>query len=218
MKLVVGLLMMLLSKVGYADWPSLPFPDGAKVEGIGENVRLNGVPMRMYRVLSDQGVASILSFYRDALGPEHAEASVHQVSILSQMQGAYFISVRVKQAGPKVTETLLAISHDDGRQQAGLPLGFTLPAGSELLSDMESTDNGKHARQLIFTNHLSMDANSDFMQAMLKEKGYRLQPTYTRDQAERLSMMFDGKEREAIVVLTRIGQKTNVVMTTILNK
>jgi hypothetical protein len=218
MKLVIGLLLMLLPIFSYADWPSLPFPDGAKVEGVGEDVRLNGVPMRMYRVLSDEGVANILSFYRDALGPDHAEASVHQVSILSQMQGEYFISVRVKQAGPNVTETLLAISHADGRQQTGLPLGFTLPAGSELLSDMESTDNGKHARQLIFTNHLSMDANSDFMQAMLKEKGYRLQPTYTKDQTERLSMMFDGKEREAIVVLTRIGQKTNIVMTTILNK
>lgn len=218
MKLVVGLLLMLLSTLGYADWPSLSFPDGAKVEGIGENVRLNGVPMRMYRVLSDEDVATILSFYRDALGPDHAEASVHQVSILSQVQGEYFISVRVKQAGPKVTETLLAISHDDGRQQTGLPLGFTLPANSEMLSDMESTDNGKHARQLIFTNHLSMDSNSDFMQAMLQEKGYRLQPTFTQNQPDRLTMMFDGKEREALVVLTRIGQKTNVVMTTILNK
>lgn len=218
MKLVVALLLMLLPLFGYADWPSLPFPDGAEVESVGENVRLNGVPMRMYRVLSDDGVASILSFYRDALGPNHAEARVHQVSILSQMQGDYFISVRVKQAGSNSTETLLAISHDDGRQQKGLPLGFTLPAGSELLSDMESTDNGKLARQLIFTNHLSMDANSDFMQAMLQEKGYRLQPTYTQNETDRLTMMFDGKEREALVVLTRIGQKTNVVMTTILIK
>lgn len=212
----MGVILLLSTTFSYAEWPSLPFPSDAKVEAIGNNVRLNGVPMRMYRLLSRQNVEGMMDFYRGALGLDYVEAKVHRVKMLSQMRGDYFITVRVVPLETNMTETLIAISDGSASQSnQDMPLGFVLPAGSILLSDMESLDIGKSSRQLIFNNQHSMQANQDFLVAALQAKGYKLQTQYTQQKTNSLSLMFDGYQREAMVVVTRDAEKTNVVMTTI---
>jgi hypothetical protein len=224
MKSLIGLILACWVSVSWADWPVLPVPKGAKVEAVGENVRLNGVPMRMHRVLSANSPKSVLSFYRDALSGEITETRVSsqygrglKTHILSQLKDGYFISVRVTKVGPKVTEALLAIS--DGRKSKstrGLPLGFALPADSNLLSDMESVDAGKNSRQLVFNNQHSIEANKNFVIDVLQSKGYKLQPQYTRKSTGALSMMFEGRSREAMVVVNKVSEmETSVMMTTI---
>jgi len=225
MKLIIVILLACWVNVSLADWPSLPSPRGAKVEGIGENVRLNGVPMRMHRVLSQSGAEEMLGFYRDALGDEHKEVRVRRkradgsyfyTQVLSTLKDEYLISIRVTQLGPELTETLVAMS--DGRPSEstrGLPLGFSLPAETRVLSDMESVDAGKHSRQLVFSNAHAMQVNEHFLIDMLRAKGYRMQPNLRQKTEHGVSLMFAGEGREAMVVLNRLKSKTSVVMTTI---
>jgi len=80
---------------------------------------------------------------------------------------------------------------------------------------MESVDAGKNSRQLVFSNEASLQANENFMIDLLRNKGYELQPTLTQSAESSLRMMFAGKEREAMVVVQRVENKTSVVMTTI---
>ncbi len=225
MKLLIGILFASCVSVAWADWPKLPFPRGAKVEGVGENVRLNGVPMRMYRVLSQDSTEVVLDFYRTALGEEYKEVQIRRklatgdyfyTKILSQLKDEYLTTVRVNRVGPELTEALVAIS--DGRAPEStreLPLGFNLPPETEALSDMESVDAGKYSRQLVFRNAHSIQVNEYFLIDMLQAKGYHSQPKLRRATENSVSLMFVGDAREAMVTLNNIKGGTSVVMTTV---
>lgn len=59
----------------FAAWPTIPFPANSKVESLGNDMRLNGIPMRINRLLSREPADKIAAFYRKALGPDHTVAA-----------------------------------------------------------------------------------------------------------------------------------------------
>lgn len=214
--LVVGMVFMCWLTIAWADWPNLPYPANAKVEYIGKQVRLNGVPMRMQRVLSGQSPQNLLKFYKQALGNKHAETEFLGGWLLSQGRGDYLITVRVTELSPTLTETLLSISDlRSAKANAGLHLGYTLPATSMLLSDMESVDTGRSSRQIILNNQHSVDTNAAFFINTLRKKGYELQANYSNSTPNSKSFMFEGNKREAQLVIVREDEISNVVLTTI---
>lgn len=211
------LIAMLWTSQGWADWPEVPSPRSSKVEQIGEQVRLNGIPMRMQRALSREKPADIIKFYRSALGPKHAEEKLPDGLLLAQGQGDYFVTIRIKVLGPLFTETLISVSDARGAQNAAnRPLGFPIPAGSQVLSDMESTDAGKTSRQLVLVNNHSVDTNVDFVSKTLQARGYKPQPAETTKQGAGRVLMFGGANREAQLVVVRRDGASNVVLTTVL--
>ena len=202
-----------------AGWPSLPYPENARVETIGDQMRLNGVSMRMHRILSGQDVEQTLNFYKKALGAKFAEAEFYGAHILSQERAGYFITIKINRLNASLTEILLSIS--DGRtpkSAAGLAIGLALPSDSELLSDMESVDAGINSRQIIFNNAHSMQANADFIAKVLHGKGYALQPKMSVKNANSISLTFEGNKREARLVVLHNEDGSSAVLTTILGQ
>ena len=200
----------------WADWPSVPSPRHSKVQQIGEQGRLNGVPMRMQRVLSTRKPTDIIEFYRDVLGPKHVEEKLPGGLLLAQGQGDYFVTIRIKVLGPSFTETLISVSDARGAQTAASrPLGFPLPMETQVLSDMESTDAGKMSRQLVLTNSHSIDYNVDFAIKTLLARGFKAQPSETRELKAGRVLMFGGENREARLVVVRKDGTSNVVLTTV---
>ena len=65
---------VLMSAAAASPWPELMHPRDARIEPIGEQVRLNGVPMRIARVLSPAPTAVVLSHYQQVLGAQVAHA------------------------------------------------------------------------------------------------------------------------------------------------
>lgn len=212
----MALSALMWASASFAGWPDIPAPPGSRIESIGENVRLNGVPMRMQRVLSMGKAGEIVQFYRKALGPRLAEETLPDGRLLSQGRGDYFLTVRVKRLGPSLTETLVSVSDARAAQNAaGRPLGFQLPSNSELLSDMESTDNGKMSRQLVFLNGHSVQSNVDSITKILGSRGYRPQTEGARKSINESVLMFGGNQREARLVVVRKDGNSNVVLTTV---
>lgn len=205
---------MLWMSPGWAGWPEVPSPRNAKVEGVGEHVRLNGVPMRMQRVLSTGKSADIIEFYRAALGPKRAEEKLPDGILLAQGRGDYFVTIRVKVLGPSFTETLISVSDARGAQNsANRPLGFPIPAETQVLSDMESTDAGKTSRQLVLINNHSIDTNVAFISRTLQARGYKPQSGDTQNLESGRVLMFGGESREARLVVIRNKGASNVVLT-----
>lgn len=204
------------ASANWAGWPEIPSPPKSRIENIGDDVRLNGVPMRMQRVLSTARAKDIVRFYRTALGPKHAEEKLPDGRLLAQGRGDHFLTVRIKALGPSLTETLVSISDARAaRNAAGRPLGFQLPSRSQLVSDMESTDSGKQSRQLVFLNDHSVEANMGFLTNTLKERGYKPQPEGSITSKSERVLMFDGAQREARLVVVRKDGVSNVVLTTV---
>lgn len=205
---------LLWAASSQADWPTLPLPPDSRLESVGDQVRLNGIPMRMQRVLSTRKPADIIAFYRQALGARHAEEKLPDGFLLAQGRGDYFVTVRIKRVAPSLTETLVSISDARAAQYAAdRPLGLQLPARSQVVSDMESTDDGRLSRQLVFLNRHSIDSNVDFITTALRALGYRAQPEGPRTRTSERVLMFDGHKREARLVAIQKEGVSNLVLT-----
>lgn len=216
LKRILFVACLLGPSVVAAAWPEIPFPTGARIEAIGEQVRLNGIPMRMYRVLSGQRPKELIGFYRNVLGERHAESRAPGSHILSQARGNYFITVKVAPLSANLTEVLVSTSDTlEAKRAANRPLGFGLPADSVVLSDMESIDGGKRSRQLVVNNNHAVETN---LQAFTRELGARgLRPDsqpLLKSESEYVQL-FKGDKREAQLALIRKGGQTHIVLTTI---
>jgi hypothetical protein len=210
--------LLLAPAIAFAAWPEIPAPRGARVESIGEHVRLNGIPMRMHRVLAGQRPEAVLAFYRDTLGTRHAEQRLSDGHILSQERGDYFITVRIKALAANLTEVLVSASDMlEAKRAANRPLGFNLPAESEVLSDMESTDAGKRSRQLVINNSHTLPANLQSFTRELAARGLRPDGPPLRQTEAEHAQLFKGDQGEAQLTLMRKNGQTSIVLTTINN-
>lgn len=208
------LLYCLWPLLAFADWPHLPQPQHANVESIGERVVLNGVPMQMHRILSQQNPKHLQQFYQRHLGPNHTMTILDGGILLAQGRDQHFITIRITPLGNGVTEALTTVSDvAAARANQGRPLGINLPAQSKVLSDMESFDQGKTARQLVYQNHYSIDINITYLVDVLKQRGYQLQPQSRTHAVGRNTRLFAGNKREARLVVMPTAQGSNVVLT-----
>lgn len=211
-------LMLLGASSAYAAWPEIPVPSDAQAEAIGDEVRLNGIPMRMHRILSHQSVKDILGFYRDALGPRLAERNVAGSTILSQERGDYFITVKVRPLSAKLNEVLVSASDMvEAKRAANRPLGFSLPANSMVMSDMESLDAGKRSRQLVVSNRQALGTNIQVLTQELAVRGFGPDGAPVRDTDAQYVQQFKGDGREAQLTVVRQAGISHIVLTTIFN-
>jgi hypothetical protein len=210
------LVLVLLPMHGFADWPKLPFPDGAKVVTIGEQVRLNGMPMKMYQVFSSKDIETTKQYYKTLLGSKHAETAVAHGVVLSQVKQDYLITVRMTPINENLTEALVSIGDlKAANGNKNRPLGIGLPAGSRVASDMESTDQGKNSRQLVYINQHPLESNASHLINMLAMKGYQLEPDHSRSTLDSKTLSFEGEKREASAVIIYQKGVSSVVLTTI---
>lgn len=207
---------MLLVAPCVSAWPQLPAPSDARVESVGEQLRLNGVPMRTQRVLTARQPEEVARHYRDALGPRHASERLSDRLILSQGRDAYFISVSIRRLAAGGTEALVSVADTrEARQAAGRSLGFRIPAESAVLSDMESTDAGKRSRQLVLSNLHAIPTNLDALSRELAARGMRPDGPPLRQSAAEHVQIFKGDRREARLSLIRRAGETSVIVTMI---
>jgi hypothetical protein len=200
----------------YADWPRLPFPDGAEVETIGEQVRLNGMPMKMYQIFTSKNLDAIKQFYKVALGEKNTETKVAHGLVLSQVKDNYLITVRMTPLNANLTEVLLSIGDmKAANDNKNRPLGLRLPSDSRVASDMESVDRGKNSRQLVYVNRHSLEVNANYLINMLAMKGYKLEPMHSSDTSESKTLSFDGNKKEASAVIVYKNGVSSIVLTTI---
>jgi len=210
--------LILAPVLANAAWPVIAAPAGARTETIGQQVRLNGIPMHMQRVLSSKSPGELLDFYRTELGERRAEQVLPGSYIFSQERGDHFITIRIKPLSPKLTEVLVSSSDMlEAKRAANRPLGIVLPADSVVLSDMESVDGGKRSRQLVVSNSHALESNVQQMTRELSARGY--QPDGERAQPNQSSyvQLFKGEQREAQLTVVRKANTTNMVLTTILS-
>lgn len=212
----VAVLTLMVPLWALAAWPQLDVPAGARVESVGEKLRLYGAPMRIQRVLVAQRPDAVARHYRAALGPRYATAQLQDRLVLSQGRDDYFITVSIRPLGPKLTEALVSIADArEARQAVGRPLGFNLPAASVVLSDIEADDAGKRSRQLVVGNAHAITTNIDVFTRELAARGMHADgPPLRRSAAEHVQF-YKGEHREAQLIVMRRDGQTQTVLTMI---
>ncbi len=212
--LLATLSSSLLSAAAAHSWPELVHPQDAHIAPIGDQIRLNGVPMRLSRVLSAVPAKAVVAHYRQVLGARVAHAQTGHTHVLAQARGDFFITVTIAPQPDGYTEALTSIADSRAaREASSRPLGFKLPAGSELVSDMEAVDGRLASRQLVLINAHGVHLNLSQLSASLAARG--LHPTGPSLTASKdaLVQTFAGTSSEGQLVLLRHDGATHAVIT-----
>ena len=219
--LCVGSLLWTLNAKAEA-WPTLKFPDNAKVQTVADDMVLNGTRARVMRFEFRGDEADVVEFYRQQFGARRVENKVAGMLVVATQQADFFHTVQLKTLQPgKVQGTVMtnrvqggAAGHaaaggaaGGGRSAVALDTEKLLPPDSAVLSQMQSVDAGKQSMLMVAANKASAQANRDHVLLALQGRGFRLVKDDQNTAAGRpaFALMLASPDEEAMVTVTDAG-------------
>lgn len=218
------LLLMLFFAVGVLDasakTPEIELPPSAKSFSVGENIVLNGLPMRMRGFHADGSLRELKAWFRRHLGVQVVENRWGDTVILGKAEGKSYLTVQLK-PGRDGVQGVVAISDlqasdvlERYRERANRLLSG-MPHDSMLVSDMTAQDGNKVSWHAVVANRQGGQLNSERVQAWLIGQGFVLEHE-TRTGDDGRSLYFKGAAKEAIVTIARErGQQAVIVINTV---
>lgn len=182
-KRVSFLALMLLALLyqapaAMAAWPKVAPPPDANMKSVGQDMRLNGVDMRVTAFTSDMSADAVLAFYRQRW-QHKVENTLGEWQIIGRQEGGYYITVQVKPGEKHATEGLIGISELPALRTAPkVDASFPRMQGTQMISDMNSNDSGKKGKTLVMHNGYSVHSNASFYQTALPREGWRQNTAY----------------------------------------
>ena len=200
------------------NWPTPHLPAGLETFAIGQQMTVNGLPMRLRGFLSPHAPADLLPALRTSLGQPLVEDSSGATQVLGRAEGNYYITVQIEGTASGSRGTV-AITDIAGALR-GHPVyrGSTarwldrLPAGSTIASDLSSNDGGRTSQHLVYINRQGAMRNRDGLLALMKSDGYALEREVAGAAAGVGTLYFSAPGKEAMAVIARSGEATSVVL------
>lgn len=198
-----------------AAWPQVRVPPQVETFDVGQQMVVDGTPLRMRGFVSRASPAALATSFRELLGEPLVENSRGNTLVLGREEGRYYITVQLDPAGSGA-RGLIAVTRPPLDQQdaadtaAARRLLSALPPGSTLASHTSSIDGGARADHDAIVNSHSIGINSEYVQRMLRADGFVLERESTASQAVRArthvapdarTMFFKRAGAEAIAVL-----------------
>lgn len=203
------------------NWPSPHLPDGLETFAIGQEMRVNGLPMRLRGFVSPRATAELLQALRMSLGNPLVEDTSGSAHVLGRAEGNYYISVRIEgtpsgSRGTVAVTDLGSASKRYSQHRNNLTRWRDrLPAGSTITSDLAAGEEGREAQHLVFVNRQGVSRNRDGLVALLKNDGFRLEREVNDGatvSAGAGTLYFAAPGKEAMAVIARSGDITSVVL------
>jgi hypothetical protein len=169
-------------------WPEFPEPPKAKVEWVSNDMRVNGLPMKVLHFNSQVAKAEIVAYYQahwdiadKSLGlPADSKikgAVVSQVgkdTVIGKVHGPFYMSVKVKDQGLSGSQGTMTTSMILGVSAEINPKGVPAPGDAKAISVIESADFGKQSKQVLFVSRNSIASVKSFYQQSLPASGWTL--------------------------------------------
>lgn len=159
--------------------PKISAPEGSGVEPISEAMLINGRRVTLDRITVPQPSAAVVRHYRKALDEKSSGKIVqYQLKgdqIVARRVGEHFVTVQVRKASENASEVWVMTTPMQAPTAAGqLPSYLAVPAGSRVLSNVETVDGGRRAYTVIATADADVSATQDFLKKFLSERGFSL--------------------------------------------
>lgn len=160
-----------------APWPELPLPPRAKVDWVGQDMKVNGIPMRVMHFASTASRSEIVAYYTAHWSEGYpGKPSVQpsgQAIVVGQAHGPYFMTLKVVDRPHNASEGYISVSQIAGNKVERSAGGLPLMPGASVLNVVESNDPGKHSREVVVVQDASVDSSQHFYQAALEGAGWR---------------------------------------------
>ena len=212
--LMLALIGALSGNPAAAGW--LDTPDSIKLQNVGDETRLNGTPMTMRYFVSQRPLEEVIRQFQDAWERGHVRGSVINSKIanwtvLNQSLGDTHRSVQVRAAADGGVEGYVALTSPKLTREPQLRL--RLPSDVEVLSVLESSDQGRGSQQVMAVSRRALDGVSMSLQNALRAAGWTVKVSSHDASAARLSA--DKGKQEFDAALTQAAQGTSIMMNTV---
>jgi hypothetical protein len=156
--------------------PEFPVPHIGQTHWVAENMRMNGMPMQIKELTTEQTPQQVIAFYRQRWSdapPYSHEYEVSGMPVIATLRKGCFYTVQVMAHG-RGAKALLGIStQPEGGLKKTPGAGFPNMAGSTILNDVDHYDSGKTGRTILLTNSYSPDANLNFYRQKMAYDGWQ---------------------------------------------
>lgn len=218
-------------------WPQLPAPPAVGQFNVGQEMTMNGVPVRMGGYVMDQDLAQVRNWYREHMPGQWVENRVGKKLVLGRREGDYFTTIDIEpMLGTVSTDytRVVVATVRGGTEAPGAPGDWgadavqalppalqdwrrRLPMNTQVLSELRDRDDGKDSLLLTAVNRQGMALNEERLRNELEQMGFRLQNADDSEDGSQRGLFFEGQGGEAVVVLGRVADGTssiflNVVM------
>jgi len=218
-----------------AAWPSVKLPAGATSFPVGEQMNVNGMPMRIESFVIRKAPLETAEWFRQSMGKPLVENMVGNKLVLGRGESSFYITVQLQSAGPdgastRGTVVVTDIKGGHARRAdtaaASARLLGRLPNGSRLLNQMSSSDRGKLASYIVAENGHSEELNRSRLIDNLRAEGMSLEreaqldpksaPSLPMSKMQGRTLYFKGSGKEGTAVIRRGADgKTYVVLNTV---
>ena len=209
-----------------ADWPEVSLPPGVHEFTLGQDMSINGLPMRVRGFVSRQTAPQVLAWFRASLGMPLVEDRLGGSVVLGRAQGRHYLTVQIEPAGAGsrglIAQTDLPAMlsrRDEERALSGRWLA-RLPPGVRLQSLTRGRDGSRHSQHLVLDSMHSASASSDAIRSVLQLDGYVLERRApgTEPPANTLYFRGPGQEAVAIIVANPDGSSAIVINTVVMTE
>ncbi len=211
-----------------ASWPTIALPKEVQSFGIGEQLTVNGLPMRMRGFVSALNPEQLATLFRQSMGKPLVENTLANKLILGRNQGEYYLTVQLEPVGSgsrgiaSVTNLKSAFENRATVQENTEHWLSRLPAGSQLLSQMTSVDAGKLSMHLLVINTQSEALNYERLKNLMRSDGLELEnevraigkPAMAKLDgiANGKTLLFKGTGKEAVATISRNGNGQTAIV------
>jgi len=220
-------------------WPEVALPPGAVSYSIGEQMSVSGLPMRLRGFDAATSPAQTAEWFRRHLPRPLMENRVGGKLVLGRAEGNHYVTVQLDGAASgagthgvvAVSDVAAARSQQAASRAASERVLARLPAGTELVSALTSTDERRNASFLTLVNRYSEEVNRERLRLLLRDDGMELEREARAADAgpQALAGMppgaasgrmlfFKGRGKEAIAVISRMpDRRVSIVLNTVTN-
>jgi len=209
-------------------WPTVALPADVQPFDVGEQVSVNGIPVRMQGFFSHRSPDDLAQWFHQKMGEPLMDSSIGNKRILGRMQGDAYITVQLEQAGRgsrgvvAVTQTMLAQKNQKKTQELNQRWLSRMPPGSQLQSQVLSLDGKRYSTYMSFNNTYSIGVNRDAVLKALENEDYQPDDMPSQKDAQSSkqlaqSLYFRGKNKQAMALIKPAKEGGTIIVLNLVN-
>lgn len=175
-------------------WPTIPDPPHSVVELVSADMRLNGIPMRIWQFESESSLESVVASYEAQWnGLEKDQSSDAQqgkravgvarpdksTTIISRLHGIFYLTVTVKRGKSGTSRGSLSVAKYGGSVGRMNLEGMFVSPGARPFSVMESADAGRISKMVVLLTNQRLSVVESYYQTALASNGWKLLDQHT---------------------------------------
>jgi hypothetical protein len=221
---------MLISVSASAEtiWPAVALPADVQSFEVGEQISVNGIPVRIQGFLSHRSPDDLAQWFHQKMGEPLMDNRIGNKRILGRMQGDAYITVQLEQAGSgsrgvvAVTQTTLAQKNQQKTRELNQRWLSRMPPGSQLQSQVLSQDGKRHSAYMSFSNSYSIRVNRDAVLKALENEDYQPEDMQSQKDVQSSkqlaqSLYFRGKNKQAMVLIKPAKEGGTIIVLNLVN-